>query len=534
MILGFSGCEKAELWVTDHGKYFRCRAKRSIDPSVLFTISALVPGATAEGPSGEEEDPDLLSLCRAIIESRIDPSHPGLTAHGSYWTGDAPWKAVTPMNATKEDLPRGGARRASSSTAIFPIRIDHEVTGLLALNTGQKDFFTPAEIKRYEDLIQLMGIALAHRRAQLDLRERIKELTCLFGIAHLVAHPGISLDGILQGIARLIPPAWLYPEIATARIILDGRTYETSDFREGVDRQSAEIVVNGVLRGRLDVFYTTARPELDDGPFMKEERVLLDMVAREIATIVQRKEAEEAQARLEEQLRHADRLATIGQLAAGVAHELNEPLGNILGFAQLARKSPHLPKQAEQDIEKIRNASLHAREIVRNLLLFARQVPPQRKQINLNTVVEEGLYFFESRLQKEGVELVRSLAPDLPEIDADPAQLNQVLVNLVINALQAMPKGGRLTIRTAASPSSVSLLVEDTGVGISDEVRRQIFTPFFTTKDIGQGTGLGLPVVHGIVSAHGGSIQVRSQQGRGAEFEIQLPVKGGSPVTGDG
>ncbi len=531
MVLDFSGCEEAELWVTDHGKHFRCRGKRCADPSVLFTISALVPGETGGETCREEEVPDLLSLCRAAIEGRVDSSQPGFTPCGSFWTGDGIRKAVTPICPAREGLPHGGA---PMSTAIFPIRIGHEVMGLLALNTQQKNFFTPAEIGRYEDLTQLMGIALAHRRAQLDLRERIKELTCLYGIAHLAAHPGISLDGILQGIVRLIPPAWLYPEIATARIVLDGRTYATSDFREGVSRQSAEIVVNEVARGRVDVFYNTARPELDDGPFMKEERVLLDTVAREIATIVQRKEAEGAQARLQEQLRHADRLATIGQLAAGVAHELNEPLGNILGFAQLARKSPHLPKQAEQDIDKIRNASLQAREIVRNLLLFARQVPPQRKKINLNTVVEEGLYFFESRCQKEGVELIRSLAPDVPEIDADPAQLNQVLVNLVINALQAMPKGGRLTIRTQGSPSHVSLFVRDTGVGIRDDVKRQIFTPFFTTKDIGQGTGLGLPVVHGIVSAHGGSIQVRSQEGDGAEFEIQLPVKGGSHTTGDG
>jgi len=529
MILDFSGCEEAELWVADHGKYFRCLGRRCGDPSALFRISALVPGEMEGEPSSEDDGTDLLSLCRAIIEGRVDPSQPGFTPNGSYWTGDASRKAMTPVSATKESSPCSRACRASLFTAIFPIQIGHEVTGLLALKTGQRNFFTLAEMKRYEDLAQLMGIALAHRRAQLDLRERIKELTCLYGIAHLAAHPGIFLDGILQGIVRLIPPSWLYPEITTARITLGERTYVTSDFREGADRQSAEIIVNEVVRGRVDVFYSAARPELDEGPFMKEERVLLDTVAKEIATIVQRKEAEEAQAGLEEQLRHADRLATIGQLAAGVAHELNEPLGNILGFAQLARKSPHLPKQAEQDIDKIQNASLHAREIVRNLLLFARQLPPQRKQINLNTVVEEGLYFFESRCRKEGVELIRSLAPDLPEIDADPVQLNQALVNLVINALQAMPKGGRLTIRTEADPSHVSLFVKDTGVGIGDDVRQQIFTPFFTTKDIGQGTGLGLPVVHGIVSAHGGSIQVRSQEGRGAEFEIRLPVKGGPP-----
>jgi signal transduction histidine kinase len=218
-------------------------------------------------------------------------------------------------------------------------------------------------------------------------------------------------------------------------------------------------------------------------------------------------------------------LATIGQLAAGVAHELNEPLGNILGFAQLAKKCPGLPNQAEQDIGKILSASLNAREVIKKMLVFARQIPPQKKEVHLNQVVEEGLSFLESRCAREGIEMVRSLHPDLPEISADPVQLNQVLVNLVLNALQAMPTGGRLTVKTQMGRDHISLIVEDTGIGMSKKVMKQIFTPFFTTKDVGQGTGLGLPVVHGIITSHGGSIQVESKVGGGTRFEIQLPVE---------
>lgn len=121
--------------------------------------------------------------------------------------------------------------------------------------------------------------------------------------------------------------------------------------------------------------------------------------------------------------------------------------------------------------------------------------------------------------------MVRSLHPDLPEISADPVQLNQVLVNLVLNALQAMPTGGRLTVKTQMGRDHISLIVEDTGIGMSKKVMKQIFTPFFTTKDVGQGTGLGLPVVHGIITSHGGSIQVESKVGGGTRFEIQLPVE---------
>jgi signal transduction histidine kinase len=207
-----------------------------------------------------------------------------------------------------------------------------------------------------------------------------------------------------------------------------------------------------------------------------------------------------------------------------VAHELNEPLGSILGFAQLAKKSAGLPKQAEQDLDRIVSASLHAREVIRKLMLFARQMPPRRTRLNLNQVVKEGLYLFEARCARQGIELSLSLAPDLPDIHADATQLTQVMTNLVVNAIQAMPKGGRLSVVTWSEADSVCLRVEDTGEGMSPEVKKQIFMPFFTTKEVDQGTGLGLAVVHGIVTAHKGSIQVESQVSRGTRFDIRLPL----------
>jgi len=334
----------------------------------------------------------------------------------------------------------------------------------------------------------------------------------------------------MKGIVKLLPPAWLYPETASARIILDNRDYSTPGFQDGRQKQTAEIVVNGERRGVVEVVYAEEKPELDEGPFLREERNLIDTVAREVAIILERRRAEEDRSKLQDQLRHADRLATIGQLASGVAHELNEPLGNILGFAQLAKKCPGLPKQAEQDIEKAVIASLHAREVVKKLMLFARRMPPKKTQVNLNQLVEEGLYFLESRCTKEGIELVRLLSSDLPEITADPGQLTQVLVNLIVNAIQAMPEGGRLTVQTLTGKGYISLIVEDTGVGMSEEVKKNIFIPFFTTKEVDLGTGLGLSVVHGIVTSHGGSIKVDSKLGRGTQFEVKLPLTGAPDV----
>ncbi len=360
-------------------------------------------------------------------------------------------------------------------------------------------------------------------RTEWALRERVKELTCLYGIAHVMQRADISLPEALQAIAELLPPAWQFPEIACARIVLDSRTYQTAGFHESPRRQAGALIVAGECRGAVELFYTQD-PGVSETPFLDEERSLIEMIAREVSIHIERCEAEEAGVRLRDQLRHADRLATLGQLAAGVAHEINEPLSNILGFAQLAKKHPALPEQVAGDLEKIVKSCLHAREVIHKLLTFARKMPAEKSPVDLNQVVTDGFYFLESRCARAGIEMVRRLDPGLPVISADRSQLHQVIVNLVVNALQAMPDGGKLTIETRVSDRTASLIVEDTGTGMTESVRRNIFTPFFTTKDVNEGTGLGLAVVHGIVAAHGGTIEVESEAGHGARFTIEFPL----------
>ena len=531
MIMDFSGCDAVELWLKEHGKYFRCEATRHPKQSFSFKITSYVQNESDEIIPSPDDDPNLVYLCRDIIHGHVDPSQPGFTRNGSFWAGDIKKPILPRLKLDEKSHVHGfNIGKDYRSLALIPLLVDNQNIGLLQLKSKRRNYFTEDEIELYEYLGQNLGIALAHRHAQVDLRERVKELTCLYGIACLVAEPGISLEEILQSIVEVLPSAWLYPEIAFARITLDERSYSTPAFPEGEYKLKAEVIVGGQVRGTVEVVYGEEKPDFDEGPFYKEERNLLDTVAKEVGIIIKRREVEDDQRRLQDQLRHADRLATIGQLAAGVAHELNEPLSNILGFAQLAKKCQGLPKQAELDIEKILTASLNAREVVKKLLIFARKLPPRKTKVNLNQLAEEGLHFFESRCAKEGIELVRSLSPDLPEIAADPSQLNQVLVNLIVNALQAMPIKGRLTIQTLAGKENVSLIVEDTGIGMNEEVMKQIFTPFFTTKDVGQGTGLGLPVVHEIVTSHGGSIKVESKLNQGSRFEIQLPVMGSLDV----
>jgi two-component system NtrC family sensor kinase len=544
-LMEFSDCDAVELWLRDPDLHYRWHAVRRPKRSFSFVI---LPDAQTESgtiiPTSPESaspaSPGLEQLCRDVVRGRFDPSLPFFTRNGSFWTGDTrkPLRFRSRRTATvsrsgihsrgcAETLVLGGPYR---SLALIRFVVDNKTVGLLQLKSPRRNHFTQGEVELYEGVAQTLGLAVANRRVQWALRERLKELTCLYGIARVAQRPEISLGETLQAIVGFLPPAWQYPEIACSRIVLDGRAYTTSDFQEGLLRQAADIVVSETRRGVVEVVYTRHRPEFAEGPFLKEERSLIDAVAREVVGIIERREAEDDKLRLQDQLRQADRLATIGQLVAGVAHELNEPLGNILGFAQLAKKDPKLPERSVEDMEKIVKACLYAREVIHKLLLFARQSPPQKNQVNLNQTIEEGLYFLESRCAKAGIELVRELAPHLPEVSADPLQLQQILVNLVVNAVQAMPDGGKLTIKTLGSRDHVWLIIKDTGIGMTEEVKNKLFTPFFTTKDGDQGTGLGLAVVHGIVASHGGSIRVESEVGKGARFEIQLPVR--APAEG--
>jgi signal transduction histidine kinase len=524
ILMEFSGCDSVEMWLMERGKFYRSTVGKSSNRAFQFEIMPAIKNVDGRNEPDIKEDSKLGQMCKNIFLGQFDPALPFFTKNGSFWTGDAEntFCQLEKKN-NKNQIHKSSAEKDYKSMGVIPISVEDVNIGLLQLKHATPNFFSKQEVEFYDAVVQTLGIALKHRRAQVEVRERVKELTCLYGIAKIVERPDSSLKEILEDIVKLLPPAWLYPEIASARIILDGHSYSTPGLQDSDQKQSADLIVGGKKRGIVELGYSEERPELDEGPFLKEERNLIDTLAREIALIIERKQTEEDKERLQDQLRHADRLATIGQLSAGVAHELNEPIGSILGFAQLIQKDPGLSNQAKIDIEKINRASLHAREVIKKLMLFARQMPPQKIRVNLNQIVQDGLYFLESRCAKEGIQVVRKLSPSLPDVTADPSQMTQVMVNTVVNAIQAMANGGKLTIKTLASEKFVTLVVADTGVGMDKNVIRQIFQPFFTTKDVGMGTGLGLSVVYGIITSHGGLIDVNSKAGQGTQIKIKLP-----------
>ena len=361
------------------------------------------------------------------------------------------------------------------------------------------------------------------QKADLQLKERVKELKCLYELSKIAWEADNDLNAIVSRTLAILPSAMQFPDAAEASISIDGVNYATPGFKLSAQHISSPLAGGNKKRGEVVIGYRKVKGR--EHSFLTEERRLIRTVAREFSLIIKRTEVEDEKQRLQMQLQHVERLAFVGELSAGIAHELNEPLGRILGFAQLIKKAGGLNEQQNQDIERIVKASLYTREIIKKLMIFSRQMPRQITSVNLNDIVSNILYFIDARFVSRQVNIVQKLEEDLPMIQADEVQMSQVLVNLVTNAIHAMPKGGELVIATKKKGDAVNLSVQDTGHGMTPEVKKKIFEPFFTTKPAGQGTGLGLSVVQGIIIAHRGKIQVTSQPGKGTRIEVSLPLK---------
>lgn len=362
--------------------------------------------------------------------------------------------------------------------------------------------------------------------ADIKLRERVKELKCLYDLSKIALKAGNDVSVILNKTLEILPDAMQFPNLAEVSITYGKLNYTTKEFSTCKHHISSSIGIGNKKVGALKVGYrAVSKKAATRNLFLTEEKNLIKIVARELSLFIKQAAVEENNKKLEMQLQHSERLAFVGELSAGIAHELNEPLGRILGFAQLVKKNGSLTEQQDTDIDRIIKASLYTREIIKKLMLFSRQMPRQINEVNLNVLVSNILYFIDIRFQSRGIKIVERLDQHLPVIEADSVQISQVLVNLITNAIHAMAGGGKITIATKRKQNQVSLVVSDTGSGMSNEVKRKIFEPFYTTKPVGQGTGLGLSVVQGIVEEHKGKILVSSSPGKGSRFEIVLPLR---------
>lgn len=230
---------------------------------------------------------------------------------------------------------------------------------------------------------------------------------------------------------------------------------------------------------------------------------------------------------MQKQMAQADKLASIGEFASGIAHEINNPLGIILGYTQLLLRGENPGADRYQDLKTIEKHVRSCKTIVEDLLNFARTSAPSRENADIHAVIMDAVHFVRHHGNPDAIQIETDFAPELPHIRMDEKKIKQVLINLLTNAIHAVEGEGRIRIMTHLPPSgeTIAVSVADTGKGISKENLTRIFDPFFTTKPTGKGTGLGLSVSYGIIKGHGGQIQVESQVGVGSTFTLSLPAQ---------
>lgn len=356
-----------------------------------------------------------------------------------------------------------------------------------------------------------VGISLHPMRAQIaEMKNIIVLLTCLIvGIAILFTFGLVNL--IIKPVEKLVQ--------ATGRIACGDLSL------------SVEINRKDEL-GKLAFAFNQMTTSL------KKSRREIENYSRTLEQKVEERtrELKEAQAKLIQ----TEKMAAVGQLAAGVAHELNNPLGGILGFAQYTyskMKNKKAQDLTDEEIstysaylKDIEQQSIRCKKIVQNLLKFSRSsTKVDFEVLSLNAVLDDTLMFVQHQLSMSKVRLKKNLEPSLPKVNGNTGMLQQVFTNIILNALQAMPQGGNLTVSTKITGSfgegkkGVEVAFTDTGFGIPSESLDKIFEPFFTTKKVGQGTGLGLSVSYGIIKEHKGEIKVKSEVGKGTTFIILLP-----------
>jgi len=417
------------------------------------------------------------------------------------------------------------ARDAGSEAAsLQPFSGAASEKGLLLVQGDAADLLALESEDLYASLAEVVGEAVALHARLRRSHAREEESRVLHRIFRLVSNVDLSADAVLERVVGLLPEAFAHPDRVAARIVIDGRQYVSKAEWPDAPAVSRELRVGGEVRGAVELTFETR--DVEEPMSDTHAGRLLSETARHVAALVARMDhADELSHKQME--RHSERLATIGTLASNLAHDLNDPLSTVSGFAELLKKEDGLSERGRIDLERISTASKHAQEIVHCLLLLARRSSAGYRIVNMNGVVDDAIALVEHRCRERDVEVIRELAVDLPDVQGDPVQLCQVVINLMRNAVHAMPEGGQLTLTTRPDERGVSLAIRDTGSGMSDEVRARIFDPFFTTKNASDGTGLGLAIVQDIVTLHGGKVEVESSNASGTCMIVRLPVHPG-------
>ena len=472
-----------------------------------------VPHAYASGPPGPMTRKVLAEGAQLILRDAAEPASEGLT-------------------------PFGAVSRPSASLMFVPVRHGEQVTGILSVQSYTPRAYLAGDLAMLQTLADHCGSALERLRIEEALRESQAQLQRAESAA-LVMTAHIGLDGSWRKV-----PSTLCELLGYTEDELLARNVADVTHAEDVEGDLAQR--QRLIAGKARSYDLMLRLLRRDGRVVwvyANNSVVQNAAGAPLYFLTYIRDMSERMI-LEEQLRQAQKMEAVGQLAGGVAHDFNNLLTAIIGNSELLLRSIEAEDQRRLDVLEINRAAHRAATLTRQLLAFSRKQVLQPRVVDLNAVVTE-LTTMLRRIIGEHVELRLELEPALGRVLADPGQLEQVITNLSLNARDAMPSGGRLTIRTAnvetasvplPGPEAAHLLgplvevsVMDNGVGMDERTQARLFEPFFTTKGLGRGTGLGLATVYGIVRQSGGHIRVSTRLDHGSTFTVYLPMAEGIP-----
>jgi PAS domain S-box-containing protein len=494
--------------------------------------------AAGDAQRDSRGEPVLECMCGNVLCGRTDPTLPFFTPGGSFWTNSTTRLLATTSEAERQSATRNRCNsQGYESVALIPLIADRTVIGLLQLNDRRQDRFSLDSILFFESLSASIGVALKRKLAEeaqsaSELRYRRLFESAKDGILILDAETGMIVD-----VNPFLVDLLGYSKAA----FLDKKVWEIGFLRDAIPNQEnfRELTEKGQVRyedmplrtvagGRIDV-------EFVSNVYLVNDQKVIQCNIRDIS---ERLRVEEESTKLKEQLQVSQKMEAIGSLAGGIAHDFNNLLCVIMNYADFALdKAGDADGALRLNLREIVKAADRAAALTHQLLAFSRKQVMRTVALDLNQIAS-GIEMMLRRILGEDIDFIQNLAPDLGLIRADPGQIEQVLMNLVVNARDAMPDGGKLTIETsneeldegyAATHAETRpgpyarLTVTDSGFGMDEKTKARIFEPFFTTKEKGKGTGLGLSTVYGIVKQSAGDIMVYSEPGQGTSFKIYFP-----------
>jgi PAS domain S-box-containing protein len=368
-----------------------------------------------------------------------------------------------------------------------------------------------------------------------QLSERVKELNCLFEISAIVERSGGSVDRILRDTVELLPPTWGHPEDACARIVLNTDCFESDNYQDTPWKQASEIIVRGRQAGVVEVCYLKQMPARDEGPFVAEERKLINAIAVKLGRVVERLWAEQSlrdqEYQLRDRLTHLARVSTMGEMASSIAHEINQPLTAISTYAQACRRfidSGGASDDSLQDaLHRISDEAHRAGDIIHGLKRLIGRSDSRRTESDVNELIYAVRKLSDVDARQRDVRLRLVLSESLPTVVVDGVQIQQVILNLIRNAVDAMehtePEYREVVVRTVPrNEQEIEVSVCDSGSGLPEDVGEDLFEPFYTTKQ--DGLGMGLSISRSIVNTHGGRMWFKPNVDRGTTFFFTIPT----------